>query len=431
MLSMFTFHLKSAIHSLLRNRVLTALIIVAIAFGIGASMTVFSVFRTMSGDPIPWKSAQLFVPRIDIRPPDKRQDGAPDLLPYRDVMELRRARIAPRQTPIYTLALHLIPQDINLLPLHVVGVAVDRDFFSIFEVPFQYGSFWAAENGDDGSNVVVIGKRLNDRLFGGKDALGQSLNLDGTNYRVVGVTKDWNPQPRLYNLLNASYGDSEDFFIPFSTAIEHKIAPRGFDSCAGSWNAWTGAVCAWLLFWIEAPTASDEQHYRAFLAKYAIEQQRLGRFSWLPSASLSNARDWLREKNIVPSETRLSLILAFGFLTVCLVNAVVLMMAKFLSRDRETAIRRALGATRSDIFSQFLVEAGVIGAIAGVLGLSLTAIGLSFERSLLPDELARVTVLSPAVIGITVGLAVLATVCAGLYPSWRGSIVEPAVQSKA
>jgi putative ABC transport system permease protein len=427
---MFTFHLKSATHSLLRNRVLTALIIVTIAFGIGASMTVFSVFRAMSGDPIPWKSGQLFVPRIDTRAPDKRQGGFPDLLPYRDVMELLRARVVPRQTPIYTLALHLIPEDINLLPLHVVGVAVDRDFFPIFDVPFRYGSPWTTENGNDGSNVVVIGKRLNDRLFGGKDALGQSLNLDGTNYRIVGVIEDWNPQPRLYNLLNSPFGDSEDFLIPFNTAVEHKIAPRGSTSCSEAWSERLGAVCSWILFWVEATTPSDAQHYRDFLANYALEQQRLGRFSWLPSASLSNARDWLEEKNIVPAETRLSLILAFGFLTVCLVNGVVLMMAKFLSRGRETAIRRALGATRTDIFSQFLVEAGVIGALAGVLGLSLTAVGLAFERSLLPQEMVRLTALSPAVIGMTFGVAVFATVCAGLYPSWRGSIVEPAVQSK-
>jgi putative ABC transport system permease protein len=427
---MLTYYLRSATHSLFRNRVLTALIIVAIAFGIGASMTVFSVFRTMSGDPIPWKSAQLFVPRIDTRPTDKRQDGIPDLLSYQDAMVLRRAKIVTHQTPLYTLALHLIPEDISLLPLHVVGVAVDRDFFSIFDVPFRYGSPWAMENGDDGSNVVVIGKRLNDRLFGGKDSLGQLLNLDGTNYRVVGVTKDWNPQPRLYNLLNAPYGDSEDFFIPFNTAVDHKIDPRGTSSCSESWSERVGAVCTWILFWVEATTLSDAQHYRAFLANYAMEQQRLGRFSWLPSASLSSARDWLEEKNIVPTETRLSLILAFGFLTVCLVNGVVLMMAKFLSRDRETAIRRALGATRKDVFSQFLVEAAVIGALAGILGLGLTAVGLAFERSLLPQEMARVTALSPAVIGMTFGLAVLATVCAGLYPSWRGSIVEPAVQSK-
>ena len=263
---MLTYYLRSATHSLFRNRVLTALIIVAIAFGIGASMTVFSVFRTMSGDPIPWKSAQLFVPRIDTRAPDKRRDGVPDLLSYQDVMELRRAKIVAQQTPIYTLAQHLIPEDINLLPLHVVGIAVDRDFFHLFDVPFRYGSPWAAENGDDGSNVVVIGKRLNDRLFGGKDSAGQSLNLDGTNYRVVGVTQDWNPQPRLYNLLNSPYGDSEDFFIPFNTAVEHKIDPRGFSNspgCAPSARLWSerlGAACTWILFWVEADTPSDAQH---------------------------------------------------------------------------------------------------------------------------------------------------------------------------
>ena len=62
---MFGYYLRLAIRSLRRNVVLTVLMIVAIGVGIGASMTTLTVFRAMSGDPLPGKSAQLFVPQID------------------------------------------------------------------------------------------------------------------------------------------------------------------------------------------------------------------------------------------------------------------------------------------------------------------------------------------------------------------------------
>ena len=62
---MFAYYFGLALHSLKRNVVLTALMIAAIGVGIGASMTTLTVFRAMSGDPIPRKSTQLFAPQID------------------------------------------------------------------------------------------------------------------------------------------------------------------------------------------------------------------------------------------------------------------------------------------------------------------------------------------------------------------------------
>src|SRR5271170_6349807 len=99
---MFSYYFRLGLTSLKRNRVLTALMIAAIAVGIGASMTTLTVFRAMSGDPIPQKSAQLYAPQIDSWGPDKPPAQTPDQLEtqlsYIDVTALMKARAAKRQT---------------------------------------------------------------------------------------------------------------------------------------------------------------------------------------------------------------------------------------------------------------------------------------------------------------------------------------------
>jgi putative ABC transport system permease protein len=90
--------------------------------------------------------------------------------------------------------------------------------------------------------------------------------------------------------------------------------------------------------------------------------------------------EWLTFKNAVPSDVRLQMWLALGFLGVCLVNTVGLLLAKFLRRSGEIGVRRALGASRGQIFLQCLVEAGAIGVAGGVLGIGLALLGLYAVR---------------------------------------------------
>ena len=68
-------YLGLALRSLKRNPALTTLTILAIAVGIGTSMSIFTLLHVMSGDPIPWKSSQLFAPQIDNVGPENRGDG--------------------------------------------------------------------------------------------------------------------------------------------------------------------------------------------------------------------------------------------------------------------------------------------------------------------------------------------------------------------
>jgi len=124
-------------------------------------------------------------------------------------------------------------------------------------------------------------------------------------------------------------------------------------------------------------------------------------------------------------------LLGFGFLLVCLVNAIGLMLARFSSRSAEFGVRRALGASRRDVFLQCLAETSVIGAVGGLVGLGLTALGVAGERSLLPQQVVAVVRLEADMVFVTVALAIVATVCSGLYPTWRASRVQPAWQLKA
>ncbi len=110
-------------------------------------------------------------------------------------------------------------------------------------------------------------------------------------------------------------------------------------------------------------------------------------------------------------------------------NTVGLLLAKFSARAGEIGVRRALGATRPEIFRQFLVEASVVGLAGGALGLLLSFAGL-WLISLQSEEMALVAKMDWAMLAFTLGLAVGASILAGLLPTWRACQVTPALQLK-
>jgi len=85
----------------------------------------------------------------------------------------------------------------------------------------------------------------------------------------------------------------------------------------------------------------------------------------------------MRAQRVLGDDTILQTLLATGFLLVCIVNTIGLLMAKFSGHAGEIGVRRALGATRRQLFQQYLVQAGVIGLAGGVLGVALTFAGLA------------------------------------------------------
>jgi putative ABC transport system permease protein len=140
--------------------------------------------------------------------------------------------------------------------------------------------------------------------------------------------------------------------------------------------------------------------------------------------------EWMERRKVVGNDSRLAAWLAFGFLVLCLVNTIGLLLAKFSVRASEVGIRRALGASRKEIFQQFLMETAVVGLAGGILGLLLSfgALALIGMQS---EQLSVVAQMDWQMLGLTFVMSLLAAIVAGLLPTWRACQVTPAIQLKS
>ena len=329
---MIAYYTQLAVRSLRRNFALTTLVVTIVGFGIGASMTVLTTLRALAIDPIPGKSAQLFVPQIDVWGPPTGpiaapvEAGLPSQLTYRDAMALMQAHRARRQSAMYGLSLDATGLD--GVPFSVAGRAAYADFFGMFAVPFRSGGPWSEADDKDAANVVVLSAKLADRLFPHLDPIGRIITLSERDYRIVGVIDSWNPVPRFYDLTQGQGNgliDTESVFVPFTTAIVRELPQNGSIICHTRFSqTWAGRLasdCVWMQFWAELPSAAAARDYKAFLYNYAAQQRQLGRFHWPPHVELRDVHQWLALEIAVPDSLRVSAAVAFGFLIVCLTNA--------------------------------------------------------------------------------------------------------------
>jgi putative ABC transport system permease protein len=437
---MFSYYLELALRSLRRSPGLTALMVLTIGFGVAASMTTYSVFRAVSGDPIPWKSSKLFVPQIDMWGPNGRSsDGEPpDAMDYNDAITLMRDHRARLQSAMYQISPSIVPADAGKHPIRVSGHAVYSEFFPMLDAPFLYGGGWSADDDTQRTAVVVISSKLNQKLFGGSNSVGKTVNVEGKDYRVVGVLNDWNPQPRFFDVVNSGGFSTgvEDVFLPFQRAIAVGIPNDGNTNCNAvpAESGFVGlqhSACVWIAYMAELDDAAAVTAYRQYLDGYAHDMQQSGRFGWAPNNRLRDLPAWLDNQHVVPSDTKVSLLVALGLLLACLVNTAGLLLAKFLRRSSEIGVRRALGAPRMAIYAQFLTEAGIIGLAGGVLGLLLTGVGVASVGWVLPKDIAALARIDFSLLLLTLLVAVVATTLAGLYPTFRASRVQPAWQLKS
>ena len=432
---MFGYYLNLAVRSFKRNKALTALMVLAIALGIGASMTTLTVFHVLSGDPIPAKSDRLFYVQLD---PESMRGFRPGEEPARqmtrfDSETLLKQKRGLRQTLMSGGNVVLSSDKPGSSPQLVDARYAASDFFPMFDVPLRYGRGWTAGEDEAKARVAVISRELNDKQFGGADSTGKTLRIDGNDFRVVGVLDAWRLVPRFYDLYSDNYGETEGVFLPFSTSRELKMGTRGSTDCwddTGGDSRALNAPCTWVQYWVELESAGKAGDYRNYLVNYSNQQRAAGRFERPANVRLRNVVELLEFNKIVPGDVRLQLWLALGFLLVCLVNTVGLLLAKFLRRSGEIGVRRALGASRTEIFKQCLVEAGTVGLAGGLLGLLLALLGLWAVRQQ-PASYASLAHLDGPMLLLTFTLAVLASLLAGILPAWRAMQITPAVQLKS
>ncbi len=430
---MFGYYLDLALRSLKRNKLLTTLMVLALALGIGACITTLTVLKLLSGDPMPQKSSRLFYPQIDPMPLAGNGETKPqDTLSYVDAMNLLHAHKAEREAVTALTRAKISPPLAGQHPFFSDGVMTTANFFPMFDVPFQYGRGWSAAEENNRARVAVIAGFLNDRLFAGANSVGKVIRVNEHDYRVIGVLKPWAPQPRFYAhmLGGRDYGDGDAVFLPLESARADDMDPGNVNCYAmGDMSKLETAPCMWLGMWVELRDASDAGAYKAFLSNYVQQQIALGRLH-RTDVALPALMPWLRSMQIVPDDVRLQAGLAFGFLLICVVNTVGLLLAKCLRRSREIGVRRALGASRTAIFAQFMVEAGMIGLAGGVLGLVFAELGLWAIRHQ-PAQYASLAHLDLAMFIFTFVVALVASLLAGILPAWRACVVAPAPQLKA
>lgn len=436
---MFGYYLSLALRSFRRNKVLTALMVLAIALGIGASMTTLTVFHVLSGDPIPQKSDKLFYPRIDPRGKNGyRPDEDPEWQMSRfDAEALLREAKGDRQALMTGGSVAVEPQRPGMDPFYADARYTTADFFPMFEVPMLEGRSWTAEEDRARARVVVIARKLKEQLFGGGSAIGKSIRLDRHDFRVIGVVDTWEMAPKFYDMTSDRYGTVEMVFVPFWSSRDARMSPQGNMNCWGGsdddddeGNYGLNAKCSWLQYWVELSTPAKADAYRRYLAQYSAQQRAAGRFERPDNVRLDDVMQWLDVNGAVPPDVRLQSWLAFGFLAVCLLNTIGLLLAKFLRRSSEIGVRRALGATRRAIFAQYLVEAGMVGIAGGALGLGLAMVGLWAVRQQ-PTIYAEYVHFDGTMLLTTLALTVVASLLAGLLPAWRACQITPAIQLKS
>ena len=179
---MFRYYLKLGVLSIRRNPVLSALMVAAIATGIGACMTIVNINYVMSGNPIPHRSDVLFHVQLDSWDPyqaAREPDLPPPQVTYRDGTALLAAKKARRQVLSYRSGRVIQPDDPDLLPFQVDSRSATADFFPMFDTPFLYGGGWDAVADDSQDYVVVINKEINERLFAGEDSVGRTVLMNG------------------------------------------------------------------------------------------------------------------------------------------------------------------------------------------------------------------------------------------------------------
>ena len=141
-------------------------------------------------------------------------------------------------------------------------------------------------------------------------------------------------------------------------------------------------------------------------------------------------RGWLDFNQVISDDTRTAFWLSVGFLLVCVINTISLLLAKFSSRPGDIGVRRALGASRGEVFHQYLLEAAVLGLVGSVLGLALTAGILAYVRHF-DRNMALVAQLDWFTLGSALLVSMVAALLAGLLPTWRACQVKPALQLKS
>lgn len=431
---MLLHNIRIAWKSLRRSPMLSVLIVLCIGVGIAFATTFAAVRYAFTKHPLPTQEGRLHYVRLDTWDPRQPypgggEDALPPQLTLRDATELNRSPIPRRRTATFRTRAFVFPDESVARPFQENIRLVDSDFFGMFEVPFAYGGPWDRAADDEPEQVVVLSHAMNARLFGGRDSVGELLRIEAYEFRVVGVLAPWLPSIRVYDLTQNPLVEPEPLFIPFGLTTPLSMRT------AGNSDGWGGASGeqTFIQYWAELPSEGDVRAYRQYIETYIAEQKAQGRFQRPLNYRLSTISQLMRDMQVAPKETQALLVVGLLFLVVASVNLVGLLLGKFLARSAEVGVRRALGASRTDVFLQHVVECQLVALLGGAIGIALTVVALKGLNAFLRDATGRADVvqLDLPILAVGLVLSIAAGLIAGFYPAWRICRTSPAIHLKA
>jgi putative ABC transport system permease protein len=273
-------------------------------------------------------------------------------------------------------------------------VGTTTSYLTAHSYKLAEGASFTAEDVAQHHRVAVIGQEVVQELFGGSSAVGQTIKVNGSNYQVAGVLAKKGT--------NGTTNQDNVVMAPITTVQDSLTGVGPIDSIT-----------------VQAKSESALKAAEGEVSQIIVERHRIKNTSE-PGFSILNQGSLLetssQTSNVVT--TLLGEVAAISLL-VGGIGVMNIMLVSVTERTREIGIRKAIGARRSDILTQFLTEAVLVSLIGGFSGVALGVIGSQFEIAGVHPAIATYSIF------LAFGAAVASGLFFGTYPAARAAALRP------